>query len=232
MKRKIWVLRVSRTRGPANFRGRPSGQGHDEGVPGVLPWKTLVCHPSCQGSGNWRLQVKPSWCGDGALQLDYHLRVPRRALAMPPQTNPGRQDDLWRHSCCEAFIGLPGEAAYLEFNFSPSGAWALYGFANERVPLPLPRLTGLTKPPEVHCDRRRHAWRLRARIPPDLLPSRKRDQILLLGLAVVAEDRQGGLSYWALHHPRPQPNFHHPGGRILTWSGPLHQLRDGHEERS
>ncbi|MGB8146051.1 MAG: DOMON-like domain-containing protein, partial [Chromatiaceae bacterium] len=153
-------------------------------------------------------------------KLDYRLRAPRRALAMPPQTNPGRQDGLWRHSCCEAFIALPGETAYREFNFSPSGAWALYDFTDERVPLPLPEVEGQGGAPGVQCERRRHAWRLGARIPADLLPKRSSGAALLLGLAVVVEDRWGDLTYWALAHPCPKPDFHHPGGRVLTWSGP------------
>ncbi len=223
MKRKSWVAAVRPTRGLAKFWGRPSCQGEDDGVPGTVPWQTLVCHPAFPGPGNWRLQVRLAWVGDGALQLDYHLRAPRRALVMPPQTNPGRQDGLWQHSCCEAFIGLPGEKGYHEFNFSPSGAWALYVFADERVPLSLPILERQGATPGVQCERRRHAWRLRARIPADLLPNRQHGQVLLLGLAAVVEDPQGGLSYWALVHPRPQPDFHHPGGRVLTWSGTPHK---------
>ncbi|HWI37455.1 MAG TPA: hypothetical protein VNU64_13460, partial [Burkholderiales bacterium] len=32
---------------------------------------------------------------------------------------------------------------------------------------------------------------------------------LALGLAVVAEDEDGALSYWALRHAPGQPDFHH-----------------------
>ncbi|MCC7277899.1 MAG: DOMON-like domain-containing protein [Chromatiaceae bacterium] len=187
---------------------------------GAIPWQILSRHPAALGPGSWGLRVGLAWAGDGALKLDYRLRAPRRALAMPPRTNPAPQDGLWRHSCCEAFIGLPGATAYREFNFSPSGAWAVYEFADERVPLPLPEVAGRGEAPSVQCERRRHAWRLRARIPADLLPKRSSGAGLLLGLAAVVEDRRGDLTYWALAHPCPQPDFHHPGGRVLTWSGP------------
>ncbi len=220
MNRKRWVVAIRRTRGLAKFRGRAGCPGRDRGVPGAVPWRTLVCHPASPAPGTWRLRVKLIWAGDGALRLDYQLRAPRGALAMPPRTNPGRQDGLWRHSCCEAFIGLPGETAYREFNFSPSGAWALYDFADERVPVPQPQVEGEGGAPGVRCERRRHAWCLRARIPVDLLPRRPPGAALLLGLATVVEDRRGGLTYWALAHPCPQPDFHHPGGRVVTWSGP------------
>ena len=220
MDNMIWDVAARRTRGLAKFRRQGACQGRDGDAPGAMLWQTLVCHPAAPGPGSWGLRVRLAWAGDGALKLDYRLRAPRRALAMPPQTNPGRQDGLWRHSCCEAFIALPGETAYREFNFSPSGAWALYDFTDERVPLPLPEVEGQGGAPGVQCERRRHAWRLGARIPADLLPKRSSGAALLLGLAVVVEDRWGDLTYWALAHPCPKPDFHHPGGRVLTWSGP------------
>jgi hypothetical protein len=223
MRRKNWVAGERRTRGLAHLLGQPSCRGREPGAPAAKPWKTLICHPSCQGAGDWQLRVKPSWAREGALRLVYHLSAPRSALAIPPRISPGRQDGLWRHSCCEAFISLFEEASYLEFNFSPSGAWALYAFADERVPLPMPQVEGLKKLPVVCCERRRHAWRLRAHIPQDLLPKPQPGQILLLGLAAVVEDQQGRLTYWALEHPCPLPDFHHPGGRVLPWSRPVNK---------
>ena len=217
---KIFNMAIRPKRGLAKFTGRRVRQGGKGGLMGDMLWQILSCHPAAPRPGSWGLRVRLAWAGDGALTLDYRLRAPRRALAMPPRIDPGRQDELWRHSCCEAFIGLPGETAYREFNFSPSGAWALYEFANERVPLPLPEVAGRGEAPSVQCERRRHAWRLRARIPRDLLPKQPPGAPLLLGLAAVVEDRRGALTYWALAHPCPQPDFHHPGGRVLTWSGP------------
>jgi hypothetical protein len=220
MKCNKWVVAIRGTRVLPKLPGRAGCLGRDRGERGALPWQRLVSHPASPGPKTWRLRARLAWARDGALRLDYQIRAPRGALSLPPRTNPGRQDGLWRHSCCEAFIGLPGETAYREFNFSPSGAWALYDFADERVPLPQPQVEGEGDAPGVRCERRLHAWRLRARIPPDLLPKRQPGAALLLGLAAVVEDRQGGLTYWALGHPRPQPDFHHPGGRLLTLSGP------------
>lgn len=42
-----------------------------------------------------------------------------------------------------------------------------------------------------------------------------------LGLSAVIEQSDGALSYWALAHPRPQPDFHHRGG----WAARLSSAR-------
>ena len=51
---------------------------------------------------------------------------------LPPVAAPTREDELWRHTCFEAFLRtLPG-ATYYEFNFAPSTQWAAYRFASYR----------------------------------------------------------------------------------------------------
>ncbi len=39
---------------------------------------------------------------------------------------------------------------------------------------------------------------------------------LRLALSAVIEDSDGGLSYWALAHPRGKPDFHHADSFALT----------------
>ena len=36
-----------------------------------------------------------------------------------------------------------------------------------------------------------------------------------IGLTAVVETAGGPLCWWALHHPAPRPDFHHPGGHVL-----------------
>ena len=38
---------------------------------------------------------------------------------------------------------------------------------------------------------------------------------LRVALCVVIEELDGALSYWALAHPAPRPDFHHPDGFAL-----------------
>jgi len=152
--------------------------------------------------------------------LDYVMAAPRRALIIPPRRTPSRQDGLWRHSCCEAFIGVRGESGYREFNFSPSGDWALYAFSDYRVPLAPPPVAAPDAAPHSQCQRHPHLWRLRAWIPAGLLPEAMPGQDWLLGLTTVVEAPGGGLSYWSLSHLAPVPDFHLPGGRLLVLARP------------
>jgi len=139
---------------------------------------------------------------DGGLSLSYVLEGDPARLRIPAPARPGRADGLWRHTCCEAFLKSLGGPAYREFNFSPSGLWQAYAFRAYREGGPM----------ETAADPR-IVWRgderrliLQAEIPPALLPPGPR---LRLGLAVVLEDADGGLSWWALRHAPGRPDFHH-----------------------
>ncbi len=185
------------------------------------PWLALVPHPTTPAPPDCSLRVRWTWGEHGGLILDYRLLAPRRALIIPPRAAPIRVDGLWRHTCCEAFVGIRGETGYREFNFAPSGQWALYAFSDYRAPLAPPAVTDPADAPSCHCQRRRHFWRLRAQVPAALLPEITAGRDWDLGLTAVVEDREGRLSYWALCHPAAAPDFHHPAGRLPALAEPL-----------
>lgn len=201
--------------GPAGKVGRAAQSGRE-----LRHWLPLVCHPTSPAPPACQMHVRWAWTQTGDLALDYRLAAPRRALVIPPRRTASRQDGLWRHSCCEAFLGVRGESGYREFNFSPSGEWACYAFADYRVPLAPPEVTRPDNAPHGRCQRHRHLWRLRARVPARLLPQEEGGHTLVLGLTAVVEALGGGLSYWALAHPAPVPDFHHPEGRLLVLASP------------
>ena len=71
------------------------------------------------------------------------LRGDIARLRIPEDCTPERTDQLWEHTCFEAFFAAHGESAYREFNFSPSGQWAAYAFkdyrqAEDQVPVIAP----------------------------------------------------------------------------------------------
>lgn len=128
-----------------------------------------------------------------------HLRIPNRGV-------PRVAERLWQHTCCEAFVRLDGSPGYHEFNFSPSGEWAAYAFERYREGA-LPAQPAL----DPHVSARATATKLalEAVIRLPLLSAAHAAAKLALALSVVVEDKNGSLSYWALHHPAGKPDFHH-----------------------
>jgi hypothetical protein len=121
-------------------------------------------------------------------------------LAFPAPGPPARRDGLWKHSCFEAFARLPDDEGYREFNFSPSKAWAAYGFAAYRngmsnIEMDVPRV-------DVHLQA--ECVELRAALEIDL-PD---DATWQLNLNAVIEQTDGKRSFWALEHPEGEPDFH------------------------
>ena len=153
---------------------------------------------------------------DGALWVTYTLEGDIDRLRVPPLNAPRFADGLWRHTCCELFIACKGEAAYHECNFSPSRAWAAYAFARTRERAAHTQQQALTAlAPEITVHRSTQRLDLYATVRLNMLSPRYTDAALVLGLSAVIEDSNGALSYWALAHPRPQPDFHHPDAFVL-----------------
>ncbi|AOF86084.1 hypothetical protein BSY239_1565 [Hydrogenophaga sp. RAC07] len=150
------------------------------------------------------------------LRLVYALSGDIAGLRIPSATTPGQADGLWQHTCLEAFVAAEGDAAYREFNFSPSGQWAGYRFAGERQrdtspapDLPAPAMQFAITPTCLTLD---------VHLPLAALPSPA--QHLALALCAVIEEHDGRLSYWALQHPQARPDFHHPAGHSLRLALP------------
>ena len=139
------------------------------------------------------------------LDLVYRIEGALSRLRIPPPApvRPGK--DLWRHTCCEAFVREPGKDAYREFNFSPSREWALLDFADYRKP------TVSREIPSPHISVEQSADELIVRAGIRGLPEGK----ISIGLSAVVENVDGELSYWALRHAPGKPDFHHPDSFAL-----------------
>jgi len=138
------------------------------------------------------------------------------ALRLPEVQPAEAADGLWRHTCCELFAGVVGDAAYREFNCSPSGQWAMYDFSAYRrrdssaphPPLPAPRISFATAA---------QGWTLQARLDALALPGVAARHIEI-GVAVVLEAADGTLSYWAPRHAATRPDFHRRESFVLRLS--------------
>jgi len=142
----------------------------------------------------------------GCLVLEYRVSGRIADIELPPLTEASRGDELWKHTCVEAFVGASSRNGYYEFNWAPSQQWAAYQFngyrSGKRV---LSEISDIRFDVEAMTDR----FTLRTSLRMDQLTDLPRNAPWRLGLSAVIEDRQGRLSYWALAHPPGKPDFHH-----------------------
>ena len=173
---------------------RPEWRG---GATGVF----LVPHPDTPRAAVAAIAVEATRPAPGRLTLRYILTGDVSALRLPPSSPQQRTDDLWKHTCFEAFVLCPPGPAYRELNLDPSTRWAAYRFDACRqgmalADIPEPQITVTTSPDRLD---------LQAMITLDLPPT----ALWRLGLSAVIEETSGRLSYWALAHPSGRPDFHH-----------------------
>jgi hypothetical protein len=138
---------------------------------------------------------------DGSrLSLRYRLSGAVGDLRLPPPAASERADELWRHTCLEAFVQA-GDV-YLEFNFAPSTQWAAYRFDGYREgmrPADVPA-------PRIEVSRASDRFELLATVDLDGLGLD--DLNWRVGLSAVVESVDGSIAYWALKHPPGRPDFH------------------------
>lgn len=178
----------------------------------------LSCHPTTPCAALHSLQATAEHTPEGGLRLRYLLNGDLAHILFPPPQAPVATDGLWEHTCFEAFIGVQGESAYREFNFSPSGQWAAYAFSSYRQRLAwmashAPEVT-FSLAPEGSKDG--DGLQLDAFIAAADLPVNPKGKALELGLTAVIETTTGKKSYWALKHPPERPDFHQRAGFTAT----------------
>lgn len=170
----------------------------------------LKGHPGNPARFHQRVEVTLSLDAAGGLQIAYAVRGFTLDLRVPSRHHPAPHDALWRTTCCELFVGAPDRPAYREFNFSPSGQWAAYDFADTRRPAAAPPALPA---PSIATRRDDDALEVNVNLPAGALPAF--GERYCLALAVVLEAEGGHLGYWALAHPHGRPDFHHPAGFLL-----------------
>ena len=149
------------------------------------------------------------WVLGGAVSS---VRMPARAPA------PRRTDDLWKHTCFEAFVGPAGGEAYWEINAAPSGDWNVYRFDGYRHGMrPEPRVATLSSDLErASCG----TVTLRASIDVAPLPELVHGE-LDASLAAVLEAADGTLSYWSVVHAVSRPDFHRRESFVVRLTAPV-----------
>lgn len=184
---------------------------------------TLSAHPLAASDAVARITGRVARLSRGTLMITYILEGELNRVRLPARKSPRFTDDLWRHTCCEMFVARNGSPAYHEFNFSPSGEWAVYRFERPRQRVALnddvvvenlnPNITVCRAEGKLELDAVVHLERI---APADA------NRALKLGISTVIEDQSGRLSYWALNHPLDKPDFHHPDAFALEFDEVRH----------
>lgn len=167
---------------------------------------TLECHLETPSSAVCRIDAHVGRMPRGLLAVTYILEGDLARVRVPAMQPARTADRLWEHTCFEIFIARKGLAAYHEFNFAPSGEWAVHAFERYREGGPM---AGYTADPQIKVRSAGEKLELDAVVRLDLLSPLHGQDELLVGLSAVVEDRGGALSYWALAHPDGKPDFHH-----------------------
>lgn len=161
----------------------------------------LIPHPTNPPGPLERVSVMLERQGD-RLWLRYVIEGRVGEVKRPDTAPPERTDELWKHTCFEVFVQTDG--GYREFNLAPSGRWASYRFTGYKQDMADATERAAVAPLDLADDQ----IALEAEVD---LP----DPVGRLAVSAVIEARDGSISYWALAHPTPEPNFHHPDSFVL-----------------
>lgn len=175
---------------------------------------SLRLHPDTVFSAVIEIEVEVARPRSGSLDLAYIVTGNIGDLVMPALAVGGRTDDLWQHTCFEAFVRNVSDEDYYEFNFAPSTQWASYGFSAYRsgmrvaAEIDTPRITVATSPGQYILQARLELDQVPPS-PPSVRGGGEKRPIWRLGLSAVIEQTGGVQSYWALTHPPGKADFHH-----------------------
>src|SRR5215470_7194353 len=169
----------------------------------------LKLHPDSRCLAAAHIEVEVARPRADSLVLSYIVTGKMNDIRMPPVTEAARRDELWQHTCFEAFVRGSSGGEYYEFNFVPSTQWAAYRFKDYRSGM---RVAAEIGPPPIEVRARSDRYTLQASLELDHLSGLPRDSTWRLGLSALIEDTNGRKSYWALAHPLGKPDFHHADG--------------------
>jgi hypothetical protein len=151
-----------------------------------------------------------------SLLFNFSLEAEDGAIVVPEKSKAAvKNDRLWKNTCFEFFISETERDAYFELNFSPSGDWNFLAFDDYRETSQKQSDMDIGKMAEWSKDS--DGLTLTAKLPLSLF-SKNSTEALDIGIAAVLEHSNAELSYWALAHNGPKPNFHNRDSMCLSIS--------------
>ncbi len=182
----------------------------------VEHWIDLRCHPSTRPEAVSAIAVLVRRSANAELQMTFRLDGDIPRIRVPSPGLPRIATQLWQHTCFEAFIAVEGQPAYHEFNFAPSGEWAVYAFCCYRNGGPI---ANEMMRPHIAVRFTGSRLELDTLVRLDVLSAIHPRASLRIGLSAVIEACDE-LSYWALRHPADQADFHDADGFALLLEPP------------
>jgi hypothetical protein len=172
--------------------------------------QTLRLHPDSSCLAVTHIDVEVLRPQTHSLAFAYAVSGTISDLAVSPMAAAARTDELWRHTCFEAFVGSSLSVSYYEFNFAPSTQWAAYRFSEYRADM---RVATEINTPQITVQSSPERYVLQASLELGQLLSPR--STLRVGLSAVIEEISGRRSYWALAHPPGKADFHHSDSFVL-----------------
>ena len=166
----------------------------------------LFRHPDTPPGAIHAVDAELQRVPDGAVATFRAIGDPSR-LVIPPPADPIRTDELWKTTCFEIFVG-DERAPYVEFNLSPSGAWAAYCFDDYRS-----GMKQATAEIQIQSTLNSKGLTLEAEIKSKFADGAR------IGLTAVIEEADGMIRYWSTAFAPGKPDFHAPAVRSLLLDG-------------
>ncbi len=155
------------------------------------------------------------------LAVRYTLNGALAELDIPaPADVPARTNGLWEETCFECFLAAKDFSPYWECNLSPAGHWNVYRFAAYRQGMEEEK--AFTVLP-FRIERQVDALLLALEF--DLSKIIPLDRALAVAVSTVIKHRNGRLTYWALTHPGPRPDFHRRDSFVIELQNPTIESR-------
>jgi len=168
--------------------------------------KLLKLHPDSRCAAVTHIEAELARRGANNLVVSYFVTGRIGDVCLPPVATVTRKDELWRHTCFEAFVRAAPEAEYYEFNFAPSKNWAAYRYSSYRSGM---CVASEIRARQIDVQAGPGSYTLQATLELDDVPRLPDTASWHVGLSALIEDMSGGKSYWALAHPAGKPDFHH-----------------------
>lgn len=158
-----------------------------------------------------RIQANIEWVQKSIL-LSFEIYDPSNIILNPlsEELKPSRRNELWKHTCFEAFLKLPQTTHYFEINQNQSKDWNVYEFSEYRTGmqeskhLMLMQLSTQKSEPQ-HKTKiiSEYQW-------SQNFLSQNNFETLQVGLCAVIESVHQTIDYYGITHSnKDQPDFHH-----------------------